>query len=82
MLFLAEPILSAYFCASSEAQPGLSIWPERLATAQHRVAVAVAGAHACCKCGYVQGLAKGETPTCPQYPGTAWVLACDAKREA
>jgi len=45
MLFLTEPILSAYFCASSEAQPGLSIWPERLATAQHRVAVA--GAHEC-----------------------------------
>ena len=42
----------------------------------------VTGAHACCKCGYVQELAKGETPTCPQYPGTAWVLVYDAKREA
>ena len=80
MLFLAEPILSAYFCASSEAQPVLSIWPERLATAQHRVAVA--GGHTCCKYGHVQELAKGETPTCPQYSGTAWVLAYDAKREA
>lgn len=72
--------LSAYFYAPAEAPPGLPIWPEALATAQHRVAAA--GLHACCKCGHAQELARGEAATCPQCPGTEWVPVCAAKREA
>lgn len=72
--------LSAYFYAPDEAVPGLPIWPERLAQSQHRVEAA--GAHACCQCGHVQELAKGQAATCPKCEGQGWVPVSNAKREA
>ena len=50
--------LSAYFFTADETAPGLPIWPELLASSQHRVETT--GAHACCKCGEVQELARGQ----------------------
>ena len=72
--------LSAYFYAPETAPPGLPIWPERLAAAQRRAEAA--GPHACCQCGYMRELARGETATCPVCQGVQWVPTCDAKREA
>jgi uncharacterized membrane protein YcaP (DUF421 family) len=72
--------VSAYFYAPDETRPGLPIWPEKIAAAQRRVEAA--GPHACCKCGYVQELAKGQSVPCPKCPGTGWVPVCDAQREA
>lgn len=72
--------VSAYFYAPEDARPGLPIWPEILAKPQRRVEAA--GAHACCQCGHVQELAKGQTATCPNCQGEVWVPVCDAKREA
>ena len=72
--------LSAYFYAPEETAPGLPIWPERLAQSQHRVDTA--GPHACCKCGHVQEVARGEAATCPTCQAQGWVPVCDAKREA
>ncbi|MBH8568933.1 DUF421 domain-containing protein [Microvirga sp. STS02] len=72
--------LSAYFFAPDEARPGLPIWPELLAKSQHRVEVA--GPHACCKCGEVKELARGQTASCAVCEGKEWVLVCTAKREA
>ena len=72
--------LSAYFFAPDETAPGLPIWPELLAQSQRRVEAA--GPHACCKCGEVQKLARGEAATCPTCQAREWVPACTAKREA
>ena len=72
--------LSTYFFAPNAATPGLPIWPELLAAAQRRVEAA--GSHACCTCGHVQELARGEVATCPECQGQGWVPVCDAQREA
>jgi uncharacterized membrane protein YcaP (DUF421 family) len=72
--------LSAYFYAPDEAAPGLPIWPELLAASQRRMQAA--GTHACCKCGHVQELAKGDAATCPVCTGVEWVPVCATKREA
>ena len=72
--------LSAYFYAPDEAAPGLPIWPELLANSQRRAESA--GAHACCKCGNVQELARGQAAACPVCEGEGWMPVCDAKREA
>ena len=72
--------LSAYFFAPEDTAPGLPIWPERLAASQHRVEAA--SAHACCKCGHVQEMARGEAATCPVCNGKGWVPVCAEKREA
>ena len=72
--------LSAYFYAPDAAAPGLPIWPERLAQSQHRVEAA--GAHACCKCGEVRELTRGEAVTCAVCQGRGWVPVCTAQREA
>ena len=71
--------LSAYFFAPAEAAPGLPIWPELLAAAPRRVEAA--GPHACCKCGHVQELARGEATTCPRCQANDWVPVCDARRQ-
>ncbi|MDQ2769234.1 MAG: DUF421 domain-containing protein [Bacteroidota bacterium] len=72
--------LSTYFYAPDEAGPGLPIWPELLEKSQQRVEAA--GAHACCRCGEVRELARGEAATCPVCRGKSWVPVCDAQREA
>ena len=72
--------LSAYFYAPEDAAPGLPIWPELLEKSQRRMETA--GAHACCKCGHVQELARGQATACPKCQGKDWVPVCDAKREA
>lgn len=72
--------LSAYFFAPEDVAPGLPIWPDLLLKPQHRVEAS--GPHACCKCGHVQELARGEAATCPECQGQGWLPTCDAKREA
>ncbi|WP_210518627.1 DUF421 domain-containing protein [Hymenobacter terricola] len=72
--------LSAYFYAPEEATPGLPIWPELLAASRRRMDAA--GPHACCQCGQVQEVARGETATCPVCQNAEWVPVCSAKREA
>lgn len=72
--------MSVYFVAPDDTVSGLPIWPERLAAAQRRVEKA--GGHACCKCGHVRGLARGEAATCEHCEGDEWVPVCDARREA
>ena len=72
--------LSAYFYAPNKAQPGLPIWPELLAASLRRVEVA--GVHACCKCGGLRELARGEIAACSVCQGVEWVPACSAQREA
>ena len=72
--------LSAYFYAPAEATPGLPIWPERLAAARH--CAEAAGPHACCHCGDVQELARGQATTCRVCQDQCWVPVCAAQREA
>ena len=72
--------VSAYFYGPEEVRPGLPIWPEVLETAARRVAQA--GDYACCACGHVQPLARGEAATCPECHKEQWVPVSEAKREA
>jgi uncharacterized membrane protein YcaP (DUF421 family) len=72
--------ISAYFYAPDEARPGLPIWPDLLAHSAHRVAEA--GAHACCQCGHVQELSRGQVAACPVCREEGWLPVCAAKREA
>lgn len=72
--------LSAYFYAPEKTASGLPIWPELLAASQHRMETT--GVHACCKCGHVRELARGEATICPVCQGKNWVPVCDAQREA
>lgn len=72
--------LSTYFFAPDDASPGLPIWPEVLAASQRRMEQA--GEHACCKCGHVRELARGDAATCSRCQGDEWVPTCSARREA
>jgi uncharacterized membrane protein YcaP (DUF421 family) len=72
--------MSVYFTAPDDTAPGLPIWPELLAASQRRAETA--GSHACCKCGYVRELARGEAATCESCEGNEWVPVSDARREA
>lgn len=71
--------LSAYFYAPADMRPGLPIWPERLKQAEKRVEET--GAYACCRCGQVQQLNRGDTATCPACQGQQWVPVCRTPRE-
>ncbi|UYZ59351.1 DUF421 domain-containing protein [Hymenobacter latericus] len=72
--------ISAYFYPPDEVQPGLSIWPERLG--QERKRIEKTGLHACCRCGYVQHLARGAAAICPECQADAWIPACTALRQS
>jgi uncharacterized membrane protein YcaP (DUF421 family) len=70
--------MSIYFREDKDVQPGLPIWPERLADAHRRVQEA--GTYACACCGHVQELARGEAAKCSECQQEKWVVACDVLR--
>ncbi|WP_162550012.1 YetF domain-containing protein [Hymenobacter nivis] len=56
--------LSIYFHPETEpVRPGLPTWPERFRHLQRRAGAP--GLHACCRCGHVHTLAKGDQVPCP-----------------
>ena len=73
--------LSVYFYPETDpVRPGLPVWPEPFRHLLRRAGAP--GPHACCRCGHVQPLAKGDAAVCPACHHDHWLPTCDAARVA
>lgn len=73
--------LSVYFYPETEpVRPGLPTWPEPFQHLQRRAGAP--GPYACCRCGHVQALAKGDQVLCPTCQNDHWLPVSDAQRVA